>query len=104
MPGSSTTPDKILKQGYQDNKGILLRQVELYEPDIVIGGNTVHLFYEDLDIPRDKLLSLDNNRNEYYAKENRLYIDAYHPAIRGGTVQTYCNDIIEMAKQWLNSK
>ncbi|MFV0419739.1 MAG: hypothetical protein ACK5KT_13540 [Dysgonomonas sp.] len=103
VPGGTTANQNVIKKAYSDNKDLLLKQIELYNPDIIIGGNTLHYFFDDLPIPMDKKIS--DGKTAYYPSKNRLYIDAYHPAVRENTIseEDYCNGIILAGKDWIEN-
>lgn len=48
-----------------------------YTPDIIIGGSTLHLFFDDLDI-RNSMKNFGSI--DYTVKDCQLFIDAYNPA------------------------
>jgi hypothetical protein len=77
-PGFKNTPKVNLANAYNQYRELLLAQINIYNPDIIIGGSTMHLFYEDLAIDKTKLVQ--NKSLTYYQTENRIYIDAYHPS------------------------
>jgi hypothetical protein len=69
-----------------------LRQIEAISPDIVIGGRTLHLLFNDLG------LKVDDFKKEGSAsccsKNGRLYIDAFHPSQWRISQENYVNDIL----------
>lgn len=106
LPGFRTSNRKVIEYAYQQHKEILLKQIEYYNPDIIIGGSTLYNFYRDLNITKD-----DFQRNDsvnYLIRDNKIFIDAYHPAQRTGTTgisaEKYCNDIINSVKKWATNK
>ena len=100
LPGFTRTYDySIISNAYNKHKDILLKQIDTYNPDIIIGGSTLQLFFDDFGI-RD---ILKNNRSvDYATKNSRLYISAYHPAQTQVTRDIYVNDIINTVKMWTN--
>ncbi len=106
LPGDTTIPKNVIENAYQQYKEILLKQIEYYAPDIIIGGSTLYNFYQDLGISREQLQN--NGSVNYIIKENKLFIEAYHPAQRSGKTgvsqEKYCNDIINSVKIWANNK
>jgi hypothetical protein len=84
----------------------LLRQLKQYDPQIIIFGNTFHHFQNDLGIKDEELTNYykDKKKPRYIVKNGKLYVDAYHPAVRPSTmpeadyVQSII-DIVEMNKR-----
>lgn len=101
LPGFTRTYDyDRIWSAYQKHRDILLKQIETYNPDIVIGGYTLQLFLDDLGI-KD---SLKNNGSVDYAiKNSKLFIHAYHPAQTQVTRDKYVDDIINTTKLWADS-
>jgi hypothetical protein len=102
LPGYTTSHHTVIEYAYHQHKEILLKQIEYYNPDIIIGGSTLYNFYQDLGISRELLQS--NDSVNYIIKDNKIFIEAYHPAQRSGTTgvsqEKYCNDIINSVKIW----
>jgi hypothetical protein len=98
--GQTQTPDSVLYQAYQNHKELLLKQIELCNPDILIFGNTYKYFENDLSIKQTDFIK--NDSLEYVIKDNRLYIRAYHPAQRkastGYSKWDYIDDIVNTSK------
>ncbi|MCW3091747.1 MAG: hypothetical protein JWP81_2816 [Ferruginibacter sp.] len=102
LPGYKASYYKTINDAYAKHKDILLKQIEYINPDIIIGGATLGLFINDLGLSKK-----DNIRHKglnYFIKENKIFIEAYHPAQRtsstGVTQQMYCNDIITAVQEW----
>ncbi len=95
LPAKTRTNDTALKIAYDENKGILIKQINTYKPDIIIGGRTLHLFKKDLNINDADLLEAG-----HFTKENRIYINTLHPAQTKIKRAEYVNKIIERAEQW----
>ncbi|MBF8458324.1 hypothetical protein IV494_14160 [Kaistella sp. G5-32] len=89
--GTFTTDDN-LKKGFEKFKSIILRQINILNPDILIFGNTFHLYKEIFVTDEDKIEELSTNGllHTYY-KNGKIYLDAYHPASRK---KDYVNSII----------
>jgi hypothetical protein len=100
LPGLSRTYDYgLISEAYNKYKGILLEQIKVYNPDIIIGGYTLNLFFDDLGIQRDTLTN--HGSVDFAVKDGKLFIDAWHPAqtTKVGRKE-YVNDIINTAKEW----
>lgn len=80
IPGGKRTPDtQPLHDAYRQHGELLREQIALLSPNIIIGGNTLHILLSDFGLTED-LKQGDVNCPFYIDKSNRLWIDAYHPA------------------------
>lgn len=103
LPGFTRTYDYgIICNAYNKNKAILLKQIDTYNPDIIIGGSTLDLFYDDLKISKDKIKN--NGSVDYATINSKLFISAYHPGQTQVTRDNYVNDIINTVKAWADNK
>lgn len=103
VSGTTRTSQNILKKAYNKNKVLLLEQIETYNPDIIIAGNTLPLFYEDLEInPIQKEHCYGDC--EWDTNNHRLYINAYHPSYGKRKEEAYVNTIINLVKEWTEGK
>jgi hypothetical protein len=104
LPGGTTASYSKIKKAYIENKDLLLRQISLYNPDIIIGGYTLQYFFDDLPIPIKNKKS--DGKTAYYPTNDKLYIDAYHPAVPGSIIseKDYCNGIISAGKDWSGNR
>lgn len=102
LPGKTSSYDGTIKAAYDSDKEVLLKQIQDYNPDIIIGGYTLHHFFADLGISANDMIK--NNSVDYTIKGNSLFIHAYHPAQREGSTgvseEEYCNDIVQTVKIW----
>ena len=101
LPGLSRTYDYgLISEAYNKNKNILLEQIRVYNPDIIIGGYTLNLFFDDLGIKRDNMPK--HGSVDFAIKDGKLFIDAWHPAQTAKVGRKeYVNDIINTAKDWI---
>lgn len=104
-PGTSVSSDSEIASAYQKNKELILKQINEYQPDILIFGNTMKYLFDDLKIEESSKLYVDEKTHNttYYIKDNKLYIHAWHPAYlgKGGmTDEIYCDEIISIATKW----
>jgi hypothetical protein len=100
LPGFTQSISKEIANAYTENKEILLKQIDVCEPDIIIGGSTLELFLEDLGIENVKMRIRCEGSFPYYIKGKQLFIAAYHPSSvpRNTSERNYCNDIIDTVK------
>lgn len=108
-PGGNTANDNIIRQAAISNYSLLKKQIEIYKPNIVILGNTLKYFDDNLiDLFGEDIgnYQISNLNNHYYQTQNRLYINAYHPSIRGKgfTDAKYVMDIVKICKDWLKKE
>lgn len=85
-PNGTISPNRRVELQYKFWKDILFKQINAFNPDIIIFGKTFGFFYEDLK------KSLGENLQgpfcsgvTYYwkdTKNNRLLIKTYHPSFR----------------------
>jgi hypothetical protein len=102
FPAGPRTDPRALWEKLQSKhlKHILLRQIELANPDIIICLGTFSLL-------RDDLLSTHTRERRsghvrYYIDNGRLIVAAYHPAQSTISQRQYCDDIIRSARAWAN--
>ena len=100
MPGGTKSGSMTTK--YQIWRDIVLKQFELYKPDVMIFGHTFQDVKDDLGIEDKDIILTDNGWVDIYRKDNRLYVDAYHPGIPGSN-RMYVNTIANNVRQLLNS-
>jgi len=100
LPGFTSSQNNIIESTYVQYKDILLKQIEYFNPDIIIGGSTLYNFYQDFGFTKEQMKTLDSVN--YITKNNKIFIAAYHPAQRPGitgiSYEKYCDDIINAAK------
>src|SRR5690606_11491161 len=92
LPGYTTSQASVIEAAYKENKDILKDQIDVYNPDVVIGGSTLYMFFNDLGLSSADFQSLGSV--EYSIKDERIYICAYHPSNRTVKEEIYCDDII----------
>ena len=104
MPADSTSSDTHLWNCFPLWKSILLEQINLYEPDVIIFGNTFAFFTEILKINYNPIHTISGRWGvDAYKKNNLILIDAYHPARKGGEDggYDYVTSIIEAYREAL---
>lgn len=101
IPGGTTTPPAKLKAGYNDHREILVRQIKTYNPDIIIGGNTLWHFNKDLSL--DQAEFNFDYEHEFWLKDGKVYIHCAHPSTTNRNderIATYVDGITEIIKVW----
>ncbi len=102
LPGFRRTPWSTLSKAYKENREILFKQIDLYNPNIIIGGNTLGYFFNDMDLTVFKKSMGDGI--DIYCSDERIYINAYHPVQTQLTRDKYVNGIINAVKAWWESR
>ena len=111
-PGFSDSQDGEWKEkGYPHYRDIIHEQIKMINPDILIFGYT---FFDELrKYCKEKYGLKEDDKTEKYKetwsyvdKNNKIYIDAYHPARRGSTVKDieYANQIIQIVKERIEER
>ena len=100
MPGGTKSGSMTTK--YQIWRDIVLKQFDLYKPDVMIFGNTFQDVKDDLGVRDEDRILTGNGWVDIYRKDNRLYVDAYHPGIPGNN-RMYVNTIAQNVRQLLKS-
>lgn len=96
MPGKSASDPATIASYYQRNRALLKKQIDTINPDIVIAGNILHLFYEDFGFTRQDLT--ETGLSEFCRWKGRLYINAYHPCYWGCKEERYVNNLVAIVK------
>lgn len=94
MGAGAVTDPNLLQTHFQNNKELLYKQIEYINPDIIIGGGTMHLFFADKGISP----AANVGHTEGAVHEGKCWIKAYHPAYPFSEEQ-YMDDIVEITKQ-----
>ena len=99
LPGNTSSNNAEILNFYLTNKSIILKQIEVFEPDIIIGYfEIMRQIYGDLSVP----VSDEKRKSscEYIGTSTRLYISVYHPAQTTIPREIYVNEIVESVKEW----
>jgi hypothetical protein len=81
IPGGASADPKQIQEAYDTNKTLLREQIETYNPDIIICGNTLQYFSNDNFFEKKNRTEIDpESQFCYYPLENRIYINTNHPA------------------------
>ena len=99
MPGGKKSGDMTTK--FQTWRDIVLKQINLYNPNVIIFGGTFQYLKDDLGIDNtykvhteeDWKLNIDN-------QNNTLFVDTYHPGIPGWD-RMYINKIAKNIRKIL---
>lgn len=105
VPGGSVANNSELREFHNEFGSILKRQIQLYNPDIIICGNTYSIIEKSLteiyDIDRKMNFKIDNSNsnNVFFKNEKVIIVDAYHPNCKQNK-EEYCNGIINGVLEW----
>lgn len=99
MPAHSTSRDSGIGKNYKIWKEILLKQIQIYDPDILIFGKTFQYFEADLF---DEICNSKNYDSwvDAYSFKGKLFLDCYHPSHRFGHPDQYVDTIVKAVKDW----
>ena len=103
MPAEKTTNYTNIDNAYKKHKDILLKQIVVYAPNIIIGAGTLNLFLNDLGLENEGYKT-ESGSIEYWIKDSKIYIWAYHPGQHAKTWSVYINDILSAVKQLKDNK
>ena len=99
IPALTKSDMSTIEVAYHKHKELLHNQIRIYEPQIIIGGSVLPLFYDELGLKKNDEKNFGSV--EYYEKDNQLFIAAYHPSQYSTVIrENYVNDIIELAMIW----
>ncbi len=94
MPGNSKSTPTNIENCYQQWKPILDKQIETYNPDVIIFGNTFEHFRNDFNGNGLECIDSYPGWIDIYQCNNRLLFAAYHPLQRCGD-EEYINTLID---------
>ncbi len=101
FPGKSGSTYAPLKAVYEQYSDLLLRQIALFEPNVLIFGNTIDLFRSDLHLSKEYNKDEQRESARFKIKDDKLYIQAYHPSQRNTTDKVlYVNDLVAIIKKY----
>lgn len=105
MPAYSTTDNNTLKTKFSYWRSVVLKQIEIYNPDVIIFGNTYSYLQNDFPLSK-KLISSKNWVNVFDYNGDKLLVDAYHPGNRFNAEdkEEYANGIIKAILNWVRAK
>ncbi len=100
MPAYIVSNDAEMFKHFEEWEDIITKQIELYDPEIIIFGGTFKYFYQNNFFPDLSQLELNNNgqgplRGAYFSG-SRMLLDACHPSARMSLkkMEDYVNGII----------
>lgn len=94
MPNLTSSGQTNLCECYENWKTILFKQIDLYNPDVIIFGGTIAPFWHDLE-SNGIVYDHDNSAIRVYDYKGTKIIDAYHPNQRKIKWELYADSIID---------
>src|SRR5690606_7003265 len=85
LPGNTSTPHSKLQEGYSIHREILLKQIQTFNPDVIIGGNTIPILRADLELDKSDFADESNYEHDFWLKDGKLYIHCKHPSATLGS-------------------
>ena len=101
MPAKTSSKSNMNNE-YKIWEPILLKQIELYDPHIIIFGNTFKYFKDRL-LNGEYVSDTSNENLGIYSCNNRLYLDAYHPQQRTIAQEKYVTDILFAMRKYMKT-
>jgi hypothetical protein len=105
LPSLNTTKTKMsdINNAYANDikhDRIILKQIDAYKPDIIVGCGIGWLLFNDLELYQPE------NTRGYRSKKypNLLYVATYHPANTTMGQEEYVDFVINLAKEHLSKK
>ncbi len=109
--GGTRSSDNDIKAHATINAELLEEQVRVYNPNIVvIGVNNLlddilvknnEVFGEHVNYDDVEFITIHGKRFKCYYTDNRIYINAYHPQYGNFYIQEYCEEIVRVAREWM---
>lgn len=96
------TLHKNLTEGFDSFKELIQQQIQVLQPQVHIFCNTFHLYKDLFNLTDSEIVSQSDylKKCTVYYKEDKLFLDVYHPANRILDRETYVDQIIESIKGW----
>ena len=99
MPAGTRSGDMTNK--YHIWKELILEQIKLYNPDVIIFGNTFKYMSEDFHAKKMETISSAQEWLNIYKEGNQLLVEAYHPGVICSTRQ-YVTTLVDAILDKIN--
>ncbi|WP_139921399.1 hypothetical protein [Hymenobacter sp. DG01] len=96
--GHAYTQYAHIQNSYDKHQALLHEQIDLLNADIHIFASTLSLYKKALGL--DTVQPVHKASLVYYIKDDKLYIETYHPAQTSVKREVYVDDIIAAAEEW----
>ena len=94
MPNLTLSDNSYIQKQYEIWKPILLEQIQLYNPDILIFGNTFSCFRKDIftneEISKQQVID-----QRAFLRNKKLYLNWYHPCYFAMSDSDYINPLLD---------
>lgn len=90
-------------QGYETGRDIILRQINLYQPDVVFGCGP-HMDRIVQDISQGKITMKHTGHARHCRIGNTIFVSGYHPAQRLIKQEQYVLDMLKAYDAEKNTK
>lgn len=98
MPAYPTSGNMTSK--YNIWRDIVLKQIDLFQPNVIIFGGTFQYIKEDLGIEASNRIHTEEDwKLNVYKQKDKLYIDTYHPGVRRSP-RTYVNMLVNIINEF----
>jgi hypothetical protein len=94
----TTTNFSDLFTSLEKYNDLIIRQIDLLNPNVFIFANTFDVYKKYLNLENSKQTTYKSLR--YVVNDGKLYINAYHPAQKTIKGFEYGNDIIDIVEKW----
>lgn len=112
--GGTQSDDNDIKAHASINAELLEEQVMVYNPNIVvIGVNNLldnilvkgnEVFGEFVNYNDIEYIHIRGKEFKCYKTDKRIYINAYHPQYGNFYIQEYCEEIVRVARDWMEEQ
>lgn len=95
MPAYKKSSDADLEENYKIWKDVLIKQIDLYNPQVIVFGNTFDFFRKDL-VGGTEPFIIEEGLIQVFRRKGALLFHAYHPnnRVKGVTTPKYVDSII----------
>lgn len=97
IAGQSTSPDKRIEEAFDNWKDIIKEQLDLYNPQVYILGNTFKWVANFFEIDNIEPIKLDSSW-AYVRKDGKIIIWAFHPS-KIMKDERYVDDIVNVIRK-----
>ena len=97
IAGESKSPDKRIEEAFDNWKDIIKEQLDLYDPQVYILGNTFKWVDKFFEIDKIEPIKLDSSW-AYVRRDGKVIIWAFHPS-KIMTDQQYIDDIVNVLRK-----
>ena len=96
MPALKQTNDMELQANYEIWKPVLLKQMEVFNPKVILFANTFKIYKKDLvGETCQPTYTSPNGSVHAYVKNGKILLDAYHPNQKTFVRSVYVNEILD---------